>query len=413
MNANLLQAQQFIQYAREALRSGERGAARRWAEQAAELAPQLEDPWLILAAVASPRASVTFIQRALQINPDSPRALQGMQWALKRLQEKPSAQARPVKGGQVPLPARSGGSLPQTAALQKARRTSIYPILLLVLGCLVVLFAAWTASASPALASILGGQSQAVEKEHPQVWAQVEIAKPTYTAQPAAALAQAEPTLPLPTPTTLPTTQAPTLEAAPASTLAPDPANIAELAPAAVSQPAPANTPELAPTATPEIAITPGQLVMEVLPDTPTPEVPPTSEYPAPTAKPQEQPKAVAGNGARWIDINLSEQRVYAYEGDVIVNSFLASTGTWAHPTVTGTFKIWNKTRVQDMSGPGYYLPNVPYVMYFYKDYGIHGTYWHNNFGTPMSHGCVNLTIPDAEWLYYWAYEGMTVRVHY
>lgn len=397
MNANLLQAQQFIQYARKALRSGERGAARRWAEQAAELAPQLEDPWLILAAVASPRASVTFIQRALQINPDSPRALQGMQWALKRLQEKPSAQAKPVKGGLAPLPARSGGSLPQTAAPQKVRRTPVYPILLLVLGCLVVLFAAWTASANPALASILGGESQAVEKEHPQVWAQVEIAKPTYTSQPAAALAQAEPTLPPPTPTALPATQTSTLEPAPTSTPAPDPTNTAELAP----------------TAAPEIAITPGELALEVLPDTPTPEVPPTSEYTAPNAKPQEQPKAVAGNGARWIDINLSEQRLYAYEGDVVVNSFLASTGTWAHPTVTGTFKIWNKTRIQDMSGPGYYLPNVPYVMYFYKDYGIHGTYWHNNFGTPMSHGCVNLTIPDAEWLYYWAYEGMTVRVHY
>ena len=76
-------------------------------------------------------------------------------------------------------------------------------------------------------------------------------------------------------------------------------------------------------------------------------------------------------------------------------------------------FQIWNKTRIQDMSGPGYYLPDVPYVMYFYKDYGIHGTYWHNNFGTPMSHGCVNLTIPDSEWLFNWAYVGMTVKVHY
>jgi lipoprotein-anchoring transpeptidase ErfK/SrfK len=397
MNATLLQAQQFIQYAREALRSGDRGAARRWAEQAAELAPQLEDPWLILAAVASPRASVTFIQRALQINPDSPRALQGMQWALKRLQEKPSAEARPVKGNQAPVPARSGG-IPKTTSPHKVRRMPVYPILLLALGCLVVLFAAWTAGANPALASILGGQSQAVEQEHPPVWAQVEIAKPTYTPQPAPELAQAEPTLPPPTPTSLPATQA---------------GNTLESAPTSTPQPDPTNTPELAPTAAPEIAITPGQLALEVLPDTPTPVAPPTSEYTAPTAKPQEQPQPVAGNGARWIDINLSEQRLYAYEGDVAVNVFIVSTGTWAHPTVTGTFKIWNKTRVQDMSGPGYYLPNVPYVMYFYKDYGIHGTYWHNNFGTPMSHGCVNLTIPDAEWLYYWAYEGMTVRVHY
>ncbi len=53
--------------------------------------------------------------------------------------------------------------------------------------------------------------------------------------------------------------------------------------------------------------------------------------------------------------------------------------------------------------GTYYYLPNVPYIMYFNRDFGIHGAYWHNNFGAPMSHGCVNLAIPDAEKLFYWA----------
>lgn len=410
MNPNLLQAQQFIRYARQALRNGDRSTARRWAEQAAELAPQLEDPWLILAAVASPRASLGYIERALQVNPDSPRALQGMQWALKRLQEKPSAEVRPVKREQVAAESRSGDRAapkipsPLSRLPPKARRTSIYPILLLTLGCLVVLFAALTASISPVLASIARGQSPAGSKGHPAVWAQVEIAKPTYTPQPA--LVQAEPTLQPPTPTALP--------ASPTSESLPPTADT--VLPATPTPEAPLPTADIlssAPTFTPEAAFTPGQLVMEVLADTPTPQIPPTSEYSAPTARAPAQPKPVAGNGVRWIDINLSEQRLYAYEGDTIVNVFIVSTGTWAHPTVTGTFKIWNKTRVQDMSGPGYYLPDVPYVMYFYKDYGIHGTYWHNNFGTPMSHGCVNMTIPDAAWLYSWAYEGMTVRVHY
>ncbi|MGE5251028.1 MAG: L,D-transpeptidase, partial [Bacteroidota bacterium] len=59
------------------------------------------------------------------------------------------------------------------------------------------------------------------------------------------------------------------------------------------------------------------------------------------------------------------------------------------------------------------YLPNVPYTMYFYKGYGLHGTYWHNNFGTPMSHGCVNLRIEDSKWLYNFASVGTTVNVHY
>jgi lipoprotein-anchoring transpeptidase ErfK/SrfK len=121
----------------------------------------------------------------------------------------------------------------------------------------------------------------------------------------------------------------------------------------------------------------------------------------------------VSGGGGRWIDVDLTYQMVYAYEGDTVVNSFLVSTGTWLHPTVTGQFHVWIKLRYTDMSGPDYYLPNVPYTMYFYEGYALHGTYWHSNFGTPMSHGCVNLSIPDAEWLYNFASEGTLVNVHY
>ena len=119
------------------------------------------------------------------------------------------------------------------------------------------------------------------------------------------------------------------------------------------------------------------------------------------------------GNGERWIDVNLSEQRVSTYEGDTLVNSFLVSTGVAQTPTVTGEYKIYVKVRAQDMSGPGYYLRDVPYVMFFYEDYGLHGTYWHNNFGTPMSRGCVNLTVDDAAWLFNWASVGTVVNVYY
>jgi lipoprotein-anchoring transpeptidase ErfK/SrfK len=71
------------------------------------------------------------------------------------------------------------------------------------------------------------------------------------------------------------------------------------------------------------------------------------------------------------------------------------------------------KYRYADMTGPGYYLPDVPYVMYFYSGYGLHGTYWHSNFGTPMSHGCVNFSIDDAAWLFDFVSVGSTVNVHY
>ena len=117
--------------------------------------------------------------------------------------------------------------------------------------------------------------------------------------------------------------------------------------------------------------------------------------------------------GTHWIDVNLSEQRVYAYAGDTLINSFIVSTGTWQTPTVTGTYTIYVKYRSTTMAGPGYYLTGVPYVMYFHKGYGFHGTYWHNNFGTPMSHGCVNLQTDNAAWLYNFSVVGTKVKIHY
>lgn len=118
-------------------------------------------------------------------------------------------------------------------------------------------------------------------------------------------------------------------------------------------------------------------------------------------------------SGGKWIDINLSSQRLTAYEGNKAVLSVAMSSGTRAHPTVVGRYTIRTKLASQAMSGPGYYLPGVPWVMYFYGGYAIHGTYWHNNFGTPMSHGCVNLSIANAAWVYRWASIGTSVVTHY
>lgn len=118
-------------------------------------------------------------------------------------------------------------------------------------------------------------------------------------------------------------------------------------------------------------------------------------------------------SGEKWIDVNLSTQTITAYQGQTPVYSALVSTGLWGTPTVVGTFSIYAKYLATPMSGPGYYLPNVPHTMYFHKGYAIHGAYWHNNFGTPMSHGCVNLSLPDAEWFYNWAPMGTKVVTHY
>jgi lipoprotein-anchoring transpeptidase ErfK/SrfK len=121
--------------------------------------------------------------------------------------------------------------------------------------------------------------------------------------------------------------------------------------------------------------------------------------------------------GERWIDVDITNQRLTAYVGQTPVFVAPVSTGIWKYPTVTGTYHIYVKYRAADMSGGSgadyYYLRDVPYVMYFFRGYGLHGTYWHNNFGTPMSHGCVNLSIPDAEWLFNFAEVGTKVVTHY
>jgi lipoprotein-anchoring transpeptidase ErfK/SrfK len=123
------------------------------------------------------------------------------------------------------------------------------------------------------------------------------------------------------------------------------------------------------------------------------------------------------GADERWIDVDLNTQNLVAYEGNTPVFYSLISSGTWEFPTVTGQFRTWMKYESQDMNGYllgyDYYLTNVPYVMYFYGDFAIHGTYWHNNFGVPMSHGCVNMNPMDAGWLYNWAPLGTMVNIHY
>lgn len=113
----------------------------------------------------------------------------------------------------------------------------------------------------------------------------------------------------------------------------------------------------------------------------------------------------------KQIVVDLSEQQVYAYENGQLLRIFTVSTGLPRTPTVQGDYRVYVKYAATRMRGPGYDLPNVPWTMYFYQGYGLHGTYWHSNFGHPMSHGCVNMRTPEAEWLYNWAPVGTPVHV--
>jgi LysM repeat protein len=123
-------------------------------------------------------------------------------------------------------------------------------------------------------------------------------------------------------------------------------------------------------------------------------------------------PPAEVTNG-KYIKVVLHEQRVYVYENGQMIHTMLGSSGLPGTPTVQGDFKIYVKYTAQLMVGTDYYLPGVPWVMYFYQGYSFHGTYWHHNFGHPMSHGCVNLPTDEALWLYNWAEIGTPVHVQW
>jgi lipoprotein-anchoring transpeptidase ErfK/SrfK len=360
-------AMDALQNARAAFQQGDRTAARDWAAEAARLDPTNEEPWLILAALASPQASVAYLQRALQINPTSVQAQQGLEWANHRLNipgtaplatpfkpiavnkvsdtqpvrispPKPNpttGNTQPVRVGKITV----AGKAPK----QRSKAFLIIPALMITLVCIaaVVFFAL------------------------PQFNA---AARPSSASRPADVLEK----------------------------------------------------PTLTPTATATFTPTPSPTITPTPTDTPTP-IPTETPIPAPTydacpapycGRDDSYQASAPLNPGRWIDVDLSSQMVYAYEGDAVVNSFLISSGLWNHPTVTGEYQVYAKYPSTLMAGEDYYLPAVPWVMYFYKGYSFHGTYWHHNFGTPMSHGCLNMYTPDAKWLYDWADIGTPVVVH-
>lgn len=116
--------------------------------------------------------------------------------------------------------------------------------------------------------------------------------------------------------------------------------------------------------------------------------------------------------GPKHIYVDLTNQTLYAYQGNTLFMQALVSSGKW-HPTPTGDFTIWSKLRATRMTGGTgndfYDLPNVPYTMFFAGSgvpagagFALHGAYWHDNFGHPMSHGCVNMRTVDAQKLFNW-----------
>jgi lipoprotein-anchoring transpeptidase ErfK/SrfK len=123
-------------------------------------------------------------------------------------------------------------------------------------------------------------------------------------------------------------------------------------------------------------------------------------------------------NAERWMEVNLSSQYMIAWQGDVPVIESYVSTGKYGFETPAGTYYVNSKLYSQDMEGvlggEYYNVPGVPYVMYFTdRGHAIHGAYWHYNFGVPMSHGCINLPLDVAAYIYEWAPMGMRVEIHW
>lgn len=349
----------LISEARQAVEAGRAAEARPLLERAARQDDRDPRPWLLLAGIAAtPRERRAYLAQARRLDTST-------------------ARPAPVYDPPATLPA---------APARPAR-----PSLWVALAALLLLLLAGGAAlalhpAGRVLLDNMAGRVSALTGAEP-------VATPAATAVVAAPadIPMPSPTLAAPSPEPSPTTA----PAFPTKAVSPGGQPLPTWTPTALP------TPTLAPTMTPS----------------PTPEPPPTTEPVAvdPGALSPRPPGV--GETERWIDVNLSTQSLVAYEGDTPVYNALVSSGLPQWPTVTGQFRTYIKYESQTMNGYllgyDYYLPDVPYVMYFYEDYAIHGAYWHNNFGQPMSHGCVNTSIPDAGWLFNWAPVGTLVNVRY
>ena len=381
----------LLKQAQTALKTGRRQEARQMLQQAVRQDPQNYRAWLWLASVTtSARASLDYVLRAETLMPNDPAVQKARAWAEKRLHA-----ANQPANQLTNQPAKPPSRQPTwSAAAMWGSITVVMAITLLLVGYLI-----WNGF-DPAVvagqiraAASLPGNNQPDSGQAP--------AEDQAVASGQGLVAGEE----LATGQGLAATPAPAQVAArlPLGELSlASPLRAKDVAAASNSQ---VGEPRATWTVTPLPTSTP----------VPTPTFVPTFTS-AQGSEPAARPFGV-GPGERWVDVNLTSQRLTAYEGDEAVFSTLVSSGTWNHPTVTGQFRIWLRYESQTMDGRllgyDYYLENVPYVMYFYQDYALHGTYWHNNFGTPMSHGCVNLPTADAGWLFNWTSIGTLVNVHY
>ena len=396
-----------IKQAQAAIKSGNRQEAYQLLRQVIQSDKTNHVPWLLLATIASePETSLKLVKHAQTLQPDDPMVHKALHWAQRRLPQ-PVPKLEPIKETPddkstvtSPIPqqestsSRAQASVPMPAAEDTApshsRRQRLIWGGVLVIAILALATGAIYAGSQFTTETVATDRAGIVST--PTETAADRLAQTDLSEQPAAqdevTTAVSEADLLSPTATPIP----------PTATTQPNPIQPKNVA---ANRNEPRATWTLTPTPT----------------STPSPSPTPVPTFRAPLdGQPISRPQGV-GAFDKWIRVNLTSQTLTAYEGDVPVFETLISSGLWQYPTVTGQFRVWLRYESQTMDGSrlgyDYYLENVPYVMYFFEDYALHGTFWHNNFGTPMSHGCVNLETNDAAWIFNWSTLGTVVYVHY
>jgi lipoprotein-anchoring transpeptidase ErfK/SrfK len=410
--------------------AGKRAAAERLLRAALALEPGRAKAWLWLAGVVdNPQQSIQYLERVLEMAPDTPHVQEGLAWARQR------ASMVTPDVATVAAAAQPDASTPPTA---QQRPWSSMAVRVAATAGLIACAGTLYAALGPASGYVRHGASELnrLVKAQPSLTAQAALRRTATSSWGEQALADhaaiALSTIIMPSATPAPTqvaTKTPQLLAvrvtvvfhannatAPtaAPTAAPTQAQITPTSAPKVAQVAPTSAPrqaQIAPTAAaPAAAATPAPAAADPTAvtwnalDFRAPWYPQTHPLTAVTVPQWFLVPTTAAPTAtgKVIDVDLSEQMVRAYEDGKLFMQSRVSTGLKGTPTVKGTYRIYEKYRSVGMSGPGYMLPNVPYAMFFFDGYSLHGTYWHKNFGQPMSHGCVNMKTEDAKRLFDW-----------
>ncbi len=416
MTKNLHAAKEAIRRSQLALRKGEKDAARRWAEKAAKLAPELEEPWLFLAAVSRPQVSIHYLERALKINPTSERARKGMLWARKQLAAKQAVKKPPLPVEKPPEKVRPSQEAPHSEPVG---------------GILNIHTVQQVEETKPARAQKVEDTKptsvQKLEETKPAPAQRLETTKPVSTQKTAKTTTRGvwRQSLPALLLTVLLVSLvwalfprissfAAGFKAEPTATLSQEHWGAAEIDKPTYT---PTATPTFTPTPTPTITPSPTATLTPTLTPKPT-------KTPYPTAKPEEPPAPAsnpASSGAKYVLVDISEQHMYVYEGNTLIYSFVASTGM-NNATATGHFSVLNK--IPSAYGATWDIW-MPYWLGIYwagsLQNGIHALpimsngsiLWDGYLGTPISYGCVVLGTYEAKLLYDWVDVGTPVDIQW